>query len=250
MSNIFRSVNHGCESIVHESLHGFSLLQCSREINEYPSLGLDLSDQLEISLELFLAARSTSPLALGRRCLPLCLRVSAGISSLKFGELFKDFFFFENVSFDFFEFGLLRSVVRLERKFKLLYEKVHKEGIVGDQASKVVRQVAAFADEFLDLVAYLLVLLGVKASVGVLRGRLLDLALGWGSFLGLVCGGRVGHGLRIDIVNDFLDKVVHSEDFDLARRILLRNLLRDGSFASASPAQQDQLEGQVVRDGP
>ena len=80
--------------------------------------------------------------------------------------------------------------------------------------------------------------------------RLLDLALGWGSFLGLVRGSRVGHRLRIDIVNDFLDKVVHSEDFDLAGRVLLRNLLRDGSLASASPAQQDQLEGQVVRDGP
>jgi hypothetical protein len=86
-------------------------------------------------------------------------------------------------------------------------------------------------------VSDLLILFGVHASVRINWAGILDLALGWGRFLALVrCGRGIGLRLRIDVFNDFLYEIIHSEDFDLACRVLLLDLLGNCPFTCTCSA--------------
>jgi hypothetical protein len=130
---ILRSIDHACEPIIHQSLHGLCLFQAPGKIDQDPSLRLHLSSQFKLSTQLLFPGWPTSALALCGGSLALGLGVGTSIGGLKFGKLLEDLLFFKNVCLNLIDLGLFRFVLS-EGQFKFLNEKVHKKGFIGHQS--------------------------------------------------------------------------------------------------------------------
>jgi hypothetical protein len=101
----------------------------------------------------------------------------------------------------------------------------------------------------LNLCSNFFVFFGVKASVRIHRCGLFSLAFGWGRFLSLVLGGTsICHRLGVDVIEDFFNQVVHSEDLNLSGWVTVLYLLCNGPFASARLAEKEKLEREMMRD--